>query len=574
MPDYVEIDTPPGEHATITVRVNDATVGAGKNQFEYAGKWTHGSGAAHAAEACLEGDISYSNTAGDTMRIRFSGTRIRLYGALAPHHGTGMVSVDDGKEREAVFRSDKVLGDKTWVFEAAEPWAALTPVWTDLPVCVKIREANTWLRLVVEGLDGPNGKSLGKARIQGKEVLEFRKRLGFQGPLLPSKVTLREASLEAIRASFAEGTGKQYTFYKDHRLPIEAQRGPELAKQFEGIESVFVAGAMWIGDSMTFLARESQDPKEVAMAIKTARNAADTLINTANPAGWKYANYVNMVRNRGKHWKAYLSGEKTYEEWLADMHEQSAAGYEMMQDCRACEPGFTFLDVYDVTKDAKYLEAAKRLAAAYRDTQLPSGMWPYWVNGKTGQPLNNADYPPALTILFLDRLANQYGVHDYEKTADLAFQWVLENQVKVFDHKAHFHDIGASRGPGGSQGALAGTEIAMCLFGRGQKNPQYIAQGEQYLRMIEEKFISWENAQVSEQTVFMAKVGFTGGGVAQGHFKAYELTGNPLYLAKVLKLSRALNGNYLWKWYSAPRAAICLLEAYPYLKKNNLPGGE
>ena len=91
--------------ATIATRVNDTTVGTGMNQFEYVGKWTHGSGAAAAAENCLEGDCSWSNTADDTMRIRFFGTRVRLYGKGAAHHGTGMVSVDDDEEREAVFRA-------------------------------------------------------------------------------------------------------------------------------------------------------------------------------------------------------------------------------------------------------------------------------------------------------------------------------------------------------------------------------------------------------------------------------------------------------------------------------------
>ena len=590
VPDYVEIDTPPGEHATITVRVNDATVGAGKNQFEYAGKWTHGSGAAHAAEACLEGDISYSNTAGDTMRIRFSGTRIRLYGALAPHHGTGMVSVDDGKEREAVFRSDKkVLGDKTWVFEAAEPWASLAPVWTDLPVCLMPgtgyspnrpeKTGDTWLRLTVEGLDAPGGKPVGKAKIGGAEMLEFRKAQPFQGPLEQPKTTLREASLLAIRLSAAEGTGMQYTFYRDHRLPIETPRGPALAK-FQRIEQVFVAGGVWVGDSMTFLARESRDADEVAMAVKTARNAADTIINTANPAGWKYANYANMARNRGTHWNAYLAGEKTYEEWLADMHAQIAKGYAMLWDCRSGEPGLLYLDTYDITKDAKYLEAAKLLAKAFADTQLPSGTWPFHFNPVTGES-RRGDYPPALTIWFLDRLATQYGVRDFEQTADRAFQWVLENQVKPLDLRAHYHD--AYPGPRTSQGALAASEIAMVLFNRAarDKNAEYTAMGEEIVCWIEDWFIRWEaDGVVLEQSRDRADVAFTAGGVVQAYVKAHEMTGNPLYLAKALRMANRLMGDWVnksgygWSFYSAPRAAVCLLEAYPYLKKNNLPGGE
>jgi len=481
----------------------------------------------------------------------------------------------------------KVLGGKTWVFEAAEPWASLAPVWTELPVCLMPgtgyspnrpeKTGSTWLRLTVEGLDGPDGKPVGKARIGGAEVLEFRKSQPFQGPLEQPKTSLREACMQAIRHALTDGLALQYTFYRDHRLPIEGPRGPALAK-FQRIEQVFVAGGIWVADSMTFLARESKDPDELAMALKTARNAADTIINTANPAGWKYAGHANMVRNRGAHWAAYLAGEKTYEEWLADMHAKSAKGYSMMWDCRSGDPGLMLLDVYDVTKDAKYLEAAKRLAAAWRDTQLPSGTWPYHVNPVTGES-RGSDYPPALTIWFLDRLAGQYGVRDYEQTADRAFQWVLENQVKPLDLRAHYHD--ARPGPRSSQGALAASEIAMCLFNRASRNPEYKAMGEEIIRWIEDWFIRWEaDGTVLEQSRDRADVAFTAGGVVQAYVKAYEMTGNQLFLAKALRMANRLMGDFVsksgygWAFYSGPRAAVCLLDAYPYLKKNNLPGGE
>ncbi|NTV37893.1 MAG: hypothetical protein HGA82_01670, partial [Anaerolineales bacterium] len=248
-------------------------------------------------------------------------------------------------------------------------------------------------------------------------------------------------------------------------------------------------------------------------------------------------------------------------------------------DCMVCEPGFAYLNVYDLTKDQKYLDAAKRLAKAYTDTQLPSGGWPYYVNAKTGDFSSKGlggEYPPALTVLFFDRLATQYGIRDFVPAADRAFQWILDNQVKTFDHRSHFWDIGPQR-PGGSQGSLAGSEIAMCLFNRGEKDPNYIALGEEYLRRVENAFIWWEEGgggRVSEQTAFMARIGFSGGGVAQAFARAFEATGNPLYLAKALSLTRPLitfqNAQYSGGDYSAPRWAINLLEMYQFLKKHNL----
>ena len=131
-------------------------------------------------------------------------------------------------------------------------------------------------------------------------------------------------------------------------------------------------------------------------------------------------------------------------------------------------------------------------------------------------------------------------------------------------------------------GALAGVEIAMCLFGRADKEMKYVDMGEEYLRRVEARFIHWnEGGRVSEQTGYMPRIGFTGGGVAQAFGKAFEATGNPICLAKALTLARPLieefaaqQGKYAWDHYSAPRAAINLLEMYQFLKKHNLPGGE
>ncbi len=460
-----------------------------------------------------------------------------------------------------------LAGGKYWVFESAEPSASLLPVWNDLPICTN----STWLRVTVDGLDAKGGKPVPGA----SQVSFFRKRQQWTDPFAKTKLSRRENAMEAIRRSMADGMKLQYTFYKDHRLPIEGKRDAELAKRFAKLEPVFVAGGIWIASSASLLAEETQDPQEKAIALRTARNAMDTVIACANPADWKYGSYANMLRDLGPHWTGYLSGEKTFDQWLADMHARSAARYEMMQDCMVCEPGFAYLNVYDLTKDQKYLDAAKRLAKAYADTQLPPGGWPYYVNAKTGDP-SSGEYPPALTVLFFDRLATQYGIRDFVPAADRAFQWIMENQVKTFDHRSHFWDIGPQR-PGGSQGSLAGAEIAMCLFNRAEKDPKHMALGEEYLRRVENAFIWWEESgggRVSEQTAFMARIGFSGGGVAQAFARAFEATGNPLYLAKAMSLARALDvahaGNYVWGDYSAPRWAINLLEMHQFLKKHDL----
>lgn len=71
--------------------VQDYVIGSGINEFAYDGRWEHAAGNLEA-----DGSDSFSSIPGDTVRMRFCGTRVRLFGVGAQNHGTAEVSVDDG----------------------------------------------------------------------------------------------------------------------------------------------------------------------------------------------------------------------------------------------------------------------------------------------------------------------------------------------------------------------------------------------------------------------------------------------------------------------------------------------
>lgn len=388
-------------------------------------------------------------------------------------------------------------------------------------------------------------------------------------------VTLREAALEELRSMLASDH-PQFSFYRAHSLPIEGARTPELLAKHRNTQDCWlVETAQNIGSMMALFAREAKEQAEAPLALKTARHAADTILNTACPADWAYAHFPTGHKNMGPLWNGYLGGTVTFERWLDEMLSRSERRYELIWDCRIADPGLALLDVYDATKEAKYLEAAKRLASSFTKNQLPSGTWPYFVNAKTGKPVADHEWPPALTIWFLDRLANQYGVKDYQETADRAFAWMWEKQVMLHDLRAHYWDVAPK--PRGSQGSLSASEIAMCLFNRGDRDPRYTPKGEEILNWIEKTFVSWdEGGKVSEQTAFMAKVRFAGGGVAQALVRAYEVTGNPIHLAKGLAIFSVVVRDRMepQSFGLGCRAAGNFLDVYPFLKKHDLPGGE
>jgi hypothetical protein len=77
-----------------TTVVNDSAVGAGLLQFTYSGSWGYAGG----APAKHGSDDHYSDTAGSTAVLRFTGTAVRLVGSRAPWHGRAAVSIDGGPE--------------------------------------------------------------------------------------------------------------------------------------------------------------------------------------------------------------------------------------------------------------------------------------------------------------------------------------------------------------------------------------------------------------------------------------------------------------------------------------------
>jgi glucose/arabinose dehydrogenase/PKD repeat protein len=91
-----------------TTTINDAVIGTTSGTFAYAGTW-----ATSASAAKYQGDDHFSSTTASSYTLPFFGTRVALYGAVAPHHGQASVQIDGGSpvtiDQYAATRADNVL---------------------------------------------------------------------------------------------------------------------------------------------------------------------------------------------------------------------------------------------------------------------------------------------------------------------------------------------------------------------------------------------------------------------------------------------------------------------------------
>ena len=93
--DYLTVDRAVIGSQIIGFNIDDSQTGTGTNQINFSSGWTTTSGYGD-ANGFFGNTSSYSQTAGDTVRLTFNGTQVQLFGVVGPDEGKATVSVDSG----------------------------------------------------------------------------------------------------------------------------------------------------------------------------------------------------------------------------------------------------------------------------------------------------------------------------------------------------------------------------------------------------------------------------------------------------------------------------------------------
>lgn len=274
-----------------------------------------------------------------------------------------------------------------------------------------------------------------------------------------------------------------------------------------------------------------------------------------------------LIRNsyeKGSVWEYFPpSYSRTMETPQGKPHMKHANNFTII----GADGGNAFLDLYDYTKDVKYLEAAKRIAGTYLKTQLGNGSWYQFVDYKTGKPIAPNIAIPTAVINYFDRLKRDYKVKGLEQPTAKAFKWIMDNPVKTFNWQGQFEDITAKE-PYRNQSREQACDLAIYLF----KNNKNIELAEELVRFSEDQFVIWENAIptpvgksknpaytptnwitpcVLEQYAYRMPVGRAAGIMVETYWQAYHATKKDIYLAQARSIANAFTlmqkeyqGNY------------------------------
>ena len=337
-------------------------------------------------------------------------------------------------------------------FEAAVPHAPLSPVWTAVPTGD--------FELKVTAISA-TGETLGVAG-EGK----YFRAAPFDGPYLQPVLPYDASGQLALDKALAKPYVEHWLTHKEPDWDYYFYRYP--AKLFGSL----VVGAVT-------QARYKAGTPEGARATELARIVADYLIKISFPAGAPFEYFPPAYGGKtvGKNPKSHMQ----------------LTNYMVIA---AAESGQAYLDLYDLTGDKKYFEAAKRISQTYLKTQLPNGSWILYVNHETGQPTAPKHAIPTSTINYFERLKNDYKVEGLQPAIDRAFAWIMENPVKTFEWLAQYEDVGLSNAPMYRRMSREQPcDFAIYLCRTRANDPKMIALAEELIRFSEDQFITWEDME-------------------------------------------------------------------------------
>lgn len=404
-------------------------------------------------------------------------------------------------------------------FVADKPWNNLAPIWEKMPV--------GFVSLQVQGLD-VNNKPLGLAGSR-----KFYKAAPFQGPYQKKVMDYRESAKAA----------SQYIYNLSYIQKWKYNSVPDTTYKLYCYPSKIIGAVV-----ENMLLYRNLFPQNASDALVIAKNAANYLISISEPKGAPLEYFPPTYKGEAKAAKKYKG--------------QFMITYP-------AEAAFSYLDLFDITGDQSYMDAAIRIAGTYKKLQIPSGTWKLKY-GQNGEAITEIDCIPIILVEFFDRLHNQYKIDGYQTTRDNAFNWIMNNPVQTFNWTGQFEDVPPSE-PYKNLNKYEACYLAIYLFERVNEKIDYKDIAEELLHYSEDQFVVWEQPMPQkkskvqewitpcalEQYSYYVPIGGSASLLIETFLKAYQVTGEKSYWAKAIELENTMTvaqdpetGRYPtnWEW--------------------------
>ena len=340
----------------------------------------------------------------------------------------------------------QVMDDQQYAhtFEAEAPTASLKPVWEFVP--------RGLVAVFCFGLGG-DGEVCGLA---GQR--RFWKKAPFEPGVYPR-----------AKRPYAEAQKMlcDYILNMPEVVGMERDGRPDLSQKsnFTSYPSKMQSALI---RAMLSLAKIAPEKRE--RALKIACVSADYLIEKSQRAGTPLEYFTPTYEGEGQ-----LSG--TY------------SGMHML--IYPADAGSALVNLGKATGEAKYLEAARRIAETYIRLQGADGTWYLKMYEKDGKPVSGNRLVPTSVINFLETLYAATGETKYRAAADRAFAFIDDGPLKTWNWEGQFEDIRPAECRYQNLTKHNACDTAIYMLKRFPGDRKRLAQVREIVRYAEDQFVVW-----------------------------------------------------------------------------------
>ncbi|MDD7983918.1 hypothetical protein PQO01_03010 [Lentisphaera marina] len=160
-------------------------------------------------------------------------------------------------------------------------------------------------------------------------------------------------------------------------------------------------------------------------ALDEAINLGDWNIANSTPSDWAYA---GMPYSTFEHKKPGGFRDKS----------------GIMPD-KAAVLGISYIDLYDASKEERFLNAAKVIAKSLVNNQRPNGTWPFRVDPKTKKIIEEYTSSVIYAVQLFEKLDAINNNQQYKSCRDRTWNWLINGPIKTKEFRGFYEDIPESK---------------------------------------------------------------------------------------------------------------------------------
>ena len=344
------------------------------------------------------------------------------------------------------------------------PEVSLVPLWREMP------KGTGWT--VTCTAFGADGRAIGEAQVR-----KFTKAAAFE-----------DVKLKPAAQSYRETARKAYMYMTSlpaMRTLVETGE-PEQGYQHNAYVSKTHAAHV---NAMLLWAEKMPECRD--RALRYAKASAEYLLGEVEPADAVLAGWPPTYGRKPLRCDPKKAGEKDREAMVGNEPRAAVKYRKEVMLIYPAEVGLAFLRYHKATGDARFREAAARIAETFVRIRRPDGTWPLKMILATGEPVGQNVLVPSTLIGFFESLADASGDPRWQNLADECYSYLENGPFKTMNWDGQFEDI-EPKPPYQNLTKHNALDGMFELLKRHPGDEDALRLARDLLRYSEDQFVFWE----------------------------------------------------------------------------------